>query len=78
MDTDVLGTFTSEVPCPGPPLGTVIATVRLGMAVPMLVSTWRRRAPLPFSTPPFSHCDRELVVLVDDEHGLVAWESHVS
>ncbi len=79
VDTDVLGTFSGETPRKLPPLDTAIAKARLGM------STTGHRLGLasegsigPDPAMPLAVSDMEIVVLVDDDDGIVIWESHRS
>ncbi|WP_143712024.1 DUF6671 family protein [Acidimicrobium ferrooxidans] len=79
VDTDVLGTFTGDIPRPGPALDTAIAKARLGMrAAGRSLGLASEGSIGPDPALPFVHADREIVVLVDDEHGIVVWESHAS
>lgn len=71
-DTDQLGTFTGDVPRPGPPLQTAIAKARLGMRVRgTAVGLASEGSFLPHPQVPWVTVDRELVVLVDDDRSLV-------
>ena len=79
VDTDALGTFTGDIPRQGPPLDTAIAKARLGMHAagrPLGLASEGSIGPDPAM--PFVHSDREIVVFVDDENGIVVWESHSS
>ncbi len=79
IDTDTLGTFTGDIPRQGPPLDTAIAKARLGMNAavrPLGLASEGSIGPDPAM--PFVHSDREIVVLVDDENGIIVWESHSS
>ena len=79
VDTDVLGTFTGDVPRQGPPLDTAIAKARLGMnAAGRALGVASEGSIGPDPAMPLVHSDREIVVLVDDRHGIVVWESHSS
>ena len=79
VDTDVLGTFTGEVPRKQPPLETAIAKARLGMnAAGAALGLASEGSIGPDPAMPFVHSDLEIVVLVDDENGIVVWESHAS
>lgn len=79
VDTDVLGTFTGEIPRQGSALDTAIAKARLGMdATGRLLGLASEGTIGPDPTVPFVHSDREIVVLVDDEHEIIVWESAVS
>lgn len=79
VDTDALGTFTGDIPRQGPPLDTAIAKARLGMSAvgrPLGLASEGSIGPDPAM--PFVIVDREIVVLVDDDNGIVVWESHSS
>lgn len=79
LDTDVLGTFTGEVPRPGTPEEVVVAKARLGMEAtgcPLGIASEGTIGPHPHS--PFVICDTEHVVLVDDVRGTVVRGSHVA
>lgn len=79
VDTDTLGTFTGEIPRLGPPLETAIAKARLGIAATgtkLGIASEGSIGPDPAM--PFLVADRELVVLVDDDAGIVVWETHTS
>lgn len=79
VDTDTLGTFTGDIPRPGPPLDTAIAKARLGMsAAGQALGIASEGSTGPDPALPIAISDRELVVLVDDEAGIVVWESHRS
>ena len=79
VDTDSLGTFTGDVARVGSPLDTAIAKARLGMRSAcqgLGIASEGSIAPDPAM--PFVVADRELVVFVDDDQGVVVWESHSS
>ncbi|MHB1487095.1 MAG: DUF6671 family protein [Acidimicrobiales bacterium] len=79
VDTDTLGTFTGDIPRLGPPLDTAIAKARLGMsATGQALGIASEGSIGPDPAMPFVIADRELVVLVDDEAGIVVWETHSS
>ena len=79
VDTDVLGTFTGEVPRPGSPLETAVAKARLGMrAAGRFLGLASEGSIGPDPMMPFVHSDREIVVLVDDANEIVVWESESS
>ncbi len=79
VDTDSLGTFTGDIPRQGPPLETAIAKARLGMSAAGHALGLASEGSIgPDPTMPFVNADREIVVLVDDESGIVIWESHSS
>ena len=76
VDTDVLGTFTGDVPRLGSPLETAIAKARLGMeAAGEELGLASEGSIGPDPSLPFVVSDEEIVVLVDDAAGLVVWES---
>jgi hypothetical protein len=78
VDTDVLGTFTGDIPRPGSPLDTAIAKARLGMSATGQVLGIASEGSIgPNPSFPFVIADRELVVLVDDEADIIVWESYV-
>lgn len=72
VDTDQLGTFSGEIPRPAGPVETAVRKARLGMAatgLPVgLASEGSVSDPWGLGV---GVVDRELVVLVDDEHGLI-------
>jgi len=79
VDTDTLGTFTGDIPRLGTPLETAIAKARLGMGaagVPLGIASEGSIGPDPAM--PLVIADRELVVFVDDDAGIVVWETHAS
>lgn len=79
LDTDAFGTFSGEVARTGTPLETAIAKARLGMAtagLPLGLANEGSFGPHPAN--PFMPCDHELLVLVDDERGMVVKESLIS
>ncbi len=79
VDTDELGTFTGEVPRPGPPLETAIAKARLGMAATGSALGLASEGSVgPHPTIPLVTADIELVVLVDAERDLVVSASATS
>ncbi|MHB8498233.1 MAG: DUF6671 family protein, partial [Acidimicrobiales bacterium] len=79
VDTDTLGTFTGDIPRLGPPLETAIAKARLGMsAAGQALGIASEGSIGPDPAMPFVIADRELVVLVDDDTGIVVWETHTS
>lgn len=76
VDTDVLGTFTGEVERVGTPWETAVAKARLGMAtsgLPLGLATEGSFGPA--DSIPYLLADIELVVLVDDERGIVVGET---
>ncbi|MCL4423226.1 MAG: hypothetical protein M1115_08705 [Actinobacteria bacterium] len=79
VDTDSLGTFTGDIPRQWPPLETAIAKARLGMNVARQALGLASEGSIgPDPTIPFVITDREIVVLVDDDNGIVVWESQHS
>jgi hypothetical protein len=76
VDTDRFGTFTGEVPRPGPPLETAIAKARLGMAATGSAIGLASEGSIgPHPRSPLLTADLEIVVLVDDDRDLVVWSS---
>lgn len=72
VDTDELGTFTGEVPRPGPPLETAIAKARVGMAATGSTLGLASEGSIgPHPAVPLLTVDVEIVVLVDAERDLV-------
>lgn len=79
VDTDALGTFSGDIPRLGTPLDTAVAKARLGMhAAGRALGLASEGSIGPDPAMPFVSCDQEIVVLVDDENGIVVWESHLS
>ncbi len=79
VDTDSLGTFTGDIPRQAPPLDTAIAKARLGMsAAGQTLGLASEGSIGPDPAMPFVNADREIIVLVDDDNGIVVWESHTS
>ncbi len=79
VDTDSLGTFTGDIPRQAPPLDTAIAKARLGMsAAGQTLGLASEGSIGPDPAMPLVNADREIVVLVDDDNGIVVWESHSS
>lgn len=75
LDTDMLGTFTGEVPRPGTPLETVVAKARLSMTATGSTLALASEGVIgPHPDAPFITCDTEVVVLVDDGHGFAVHE----
>ena len=76
VDTDVLGTFSGDVARPGGPWETAVAKARLGMsAADCLIGLASEGSIGPDASAPFVICAVELVVLVDDERGIVVAEA---
>ena len=79
VDTDVLGTFSGEVPRPGPPHEVAVAKARLAMdATGARVGVASEGTVGPSPTVTFANADVELVVLVDDLLGITVVGRHVS
>ena len=79
VDTDALGTFSGEVPRPGPPRDVAVAKARLGMAAAgVAVGLASEGSVGPSPLLPLATADVELVVLVDDARGLVVVGRHVA
>lgn len=79
VDTDTLGTFSGDVPRPGSPLDVAVAKARLGMAAAgMRVGIASEGTVGPSPLVPFAIADTELVVLVDDETGIIVVGRHVA
>lgn len=76
VDTDVLGTFTREVPRPGSQLDVAVAKARLGMDLTGLSIGLASEGSIgPHWSVPLLTVDIELVVAVDEERGIVVAES---
>ena len=79
IDTDILGTFTGEVPRPGSPLETARKKARLGMeksGLPLGLANEGSFGPHPAL--PFILADTELLLFIDDERGIQVQEVLVS
>lgn len=75
IDTDLLGTFTGEVPRVGTPREVVIRKSRLGMAatgLPLGLASEGSFGPDPIV--PFLPIHHEILAFVDDERGIVVCE----
>jgi hypothetical protein len=75
VDTDAFGTFSGEVPRPGPPEQVVVAKARAAMAASgrhIGLASEGTFAPMPGA--PWVTADIELVTVVDDRVGLVVTE----
>lgn len=71
VDTDVLGTFSGEVPRPGSSREVVIDKVRLGMRATGLVRGLASEGTFgPLAGNPWLLADTEIVAFVDDERGI--------
>lgn len=77
LDTDQLGTFSGEIPRSRSPLETAIAKARLGMAESGSLLGLASEGTIG-SDPlvPFAISNVELMVLVDDERGIVVYEPY--
>lgn len=72
IDTDILGTFSGEIPRTAAPREIAVAKARLGMAAtgtPIGIASEGSIGP--HSAVPWITVDREIVVLVDDQRGIV-------
>ena len=79
LDTDLLGTFSGEVPRTGTPLETAIAKARLGMAeANSLLGIASEGTIGPDPLVPFAISNIEVLVFIDDQLGLVVSETHRS
>lgn len=79
LDTDALGTFTGEVERTGTPLETAIAKARLGMAASGTALGLANEGSFgAHPANPFIPGNQELLVLVDEERGMVVQESLLS
>ncbi len=79
VDTDSLGTFTGDIPRQGSPLETAVAKARLGMdATGRALGLASEGSIGPHPAMPFVIADREIIVLVDDDNGIVVWEGYSS
>ncbi|GCE06801.1 DUF6671 family protein [Dictyobacter aurantiacus] len=79
IDTDVLGTFTGEIPRTGSPMETVYAKARLGMQIsgsPLGLANEGSFGPHPAM--PLMLADTELLLFIDDERGIKVQEVLVS
>ena len=79
VDTDRLGTFTGDIARSGSPWDTAVAKARLGMHAarcPIGIASEGSIGPHPNA--PFVNAAIELVVLVDDELGIVIGEDETS
>ena len=76
VDTDSLGTFSGDVVRRGSPFDTAVAKARLGMRESGLTIGIANEGTIgPHASLPFIVSDTELVVLVDDERGIVIADS---
>lgn len=72
VDTDLLGTFSGEVPRPAPPLETAVLKARMGMAATGSALGLASEGSFgPHPDAPWVTVARELVVLVDGDRRLV-------
>lgn len=76
LDTDALGTFAGEIPRTLPMREAAVAKARMGMEQQGCAIGLASEGTIgPDPMIPLLFCDTELVVLVDDEQGLVIWET---
>lgn len=76
IDTDIFGTFAGEVPRTSSPLDTAITKARRGMEVSGLSIGLASEGSFgPFAQVPMLLANTEIIVLVDDEHGIAIHES---
>jgi len=76
VDTDQLGTFTGDISRTGSPWDTAVAKARLGMhAANCTIGIASEGSIGPHPSAPFINASVELVVLVDDELGIVIGEA---
>ncbi len=79
VDTDLLGTFTPEVKRTRTPLGSAIAKARMGMGATGSAIGIASEGSIGLDPEfPLMMSDRELLVLVDDRHGIVITASAAS
>lgn len=79
VDTDAFGTFTGDVPRRGTPLEVAVRKARAGMAVSASALGLASEGSFgPHPAIPLLVADVELVVLVDDLHGMVVAEQVTS
>lgn len=70
IDTDLLGTFTGEVPREGTPREVAIRKARLGMAIGLPLGLASEGSFGPDPVVPFVTVHHELLAFVDDERGI--------
>jgi len=79
IDTDLLGTFTGEIPRRGSPAQVVLQKARMGMEMTGLSLGLANEGSFgPHPAFPLVTADTELLVFVDDERGIHVQESVVS
>jgi hypothetical protein len=79
LDTDILGTFSGEVPRLKSPLDTALEKARLGMTATDSKLGFASEGTIGSDAQiPFLNSDVEIAVLVDDEAGIAIWESNRS
>ncbi len=79
VDTDAFGTFAGEVPRLGTPFETAVAKARAGMRESgLLLGLASEGSVAPLDGLPYVLADTELVVLVDDDLGIVVAEREVA
>jgi predicted RNA-binding Zn-ribbon protein involved in translation (DUF1610 family) len=79
VDTDTLGTFSGEIPRTGSALETAVRKARLGMkAAGRELGLANEGSIGPDPAMPLLTVDREIVVLVDDNAGIVIWDAYAT
>lgn len=79
IDTDVLGTFSGEIPRRGTPLEIVLKKARLGMDMTGCSLGLANEGTLgPHPANPFLPCDHEMMIFVDDDLGFSVAETALS
>ena len=79
LDTDVLGTFSGEVPRPGSPAEIVVRKARLGLELEGATLAFASEASFgPHPSAPFSLVHQELLACVDLEQGIEVVEPVVT
>ncbi|MGE3961252.1 MAG: DUF6671 family protein [Dehalococcoidia bacterium] len=79
LDTDVLGTFTGEVPRPGPPAEVVLRKARMGCEAAGVTLAFASEGSFgPHPSAPFSLVHQELLACVDRDQGIEVIEPVVT
>ncbi len=79
VDTDVLGTFSGEVRRVASPLDTAVTKARMGMAAAgVTIGVASEGTVGPSASASFLQVAKELVVLVDDERGIVIADTELA
>lgn len=79
MDTDLLGTFTREIPREGTPAEVVLRKARLGMVAAKLPLGFASEGSFgPHPKMPFVPSDFEMLIFVDDDAGFAVSEEVVT